>query len=453
MALTSATAGRSAEAEAGLKLMRDSVGSVASPEVALFDELVQVLNTIADGDEADARDRFEALLELLPLDTPQIAQLLRNLLGIVYVLSETARVHFDEDDLGPSWDVIRTAARALVAARSGRVDILKQLEWPDPAITFAGLGIAFATELAARGHDAGCREAVGLARWLVDEIGDPARTWLRRLAGAELPAVASGARALLADVPMPPREHVRLELLGPVVLLREGAIVEDRDWARQRVRELVAYMEANESIAAGTIGDVLWPDLPPERADHNLRVNLAYLRRVLEPERGRREATWYVRRDGPTVHLGPLETDVGEFEQLVQDAELAPSPKQELELLEGALDLWRGEYLADLAGQSWATIRREHLRKLQLRALVRSGELELGRGDADRAAERGRAAIAVDEYDEAAHRLVIAAALASSDTVAARRAVEQCQAMLADLAVEPAEETAMLFRLVSSPTG
>ena len=54
--------------------------------------------------------------------------------------------------------------------------------------------------------------------------------------------------------------------------------------------------------------------------------------------------------------------------------------------------------------------------------------------------------LAVDEWSEPAHRILIASALTEGGRSAAARALAECDAMLADLGVRPGAETEMLRR-------
>jgi DNA-binding SARP family transcriptional activator len=54
--------------------------------------------------------------------------------------------------------------------------------------------------------------------------------------------------------------------------------------------------------------------------------------------------------------------------------------------------------------------------------------------------------LSADPWAEDAHAVLVAAALARSDRVAARRALERCESALAELGVEPSDEIRRLAR-------
>ena len=81
------------------------------------------------------------------------------------------------------------------------------------------------------------------------------------------------------------------------------------------------------------------------------------------------------------------------------------------------------------------------------------GELLVARGDVDDAERVARRAIDVDPWAEDAYAVLVSVALARGDRPAARRTLDRVLAALADLEVEPSEETRRLRRRVRSEAG
>jgi DNA-binding SARP family transcriptional activator len=81
-------------------------------------------------------------------------------------------------------------------------------------------------------------------------------------------------------------------------------------------------------------------------------------------------------------------------------------------------------------------------------AATRAGELLVGRGDVDEAERVAWRAIEIDPWAERAYSVLVSAALARGDRSAARRTLDRGLAAMADLDVEPSEETRRLSRRV-----
>jgi DNA-binding SARP family transcriptional activator len=186
---------------------------------------------------------------------------------------------------------------------------------------------------------------------------------------------------------------------------------------------------------------------------------MTYLLRVLEPGRPAREPAYHIRVDGQTVTLVTsdwLRIDVDRFNEHVTcaaRAEADGTPSLALEHNLAAAALYRGDAHEGVADADWIALEREHFRRRFVAAATRAGELLVARGDADDAERVARRAVEVDPWAEDAYAVLVSAALARGDRSAARRALDRTLAALADLDVEPSEETRRLRRRLRGGTG
>ena len=325
-----------------------------------------------------------------------------------------------------------------------------------PASIATTVPLPWAMVLAARLHADGAPLGRDLASSLMERSGVAARDALRIASEHTDRVVASGARKLLAAIPLTP-ESIRLDVLGPTALGVVGAGGTGPDWQRERVRSLLLYLVLHGPARREAITEALWPGLDAASADRNLRVTLAYLQRVLEPDRRKGEAPFFVRTDGQNVIVAGaphVVVDAHEFEHLVDRAEEADrrgAPSLARQLFETALHMWRGPCLADVAYEEWAQHTCRVLTERFVGAAVRAGELSLAAGDTTAARRHARRALSADDWSEPAHRVLIAAALCDGDRAGAARAVAACDDMLADLGVVPGPETMMLVRQIRTP--
>jgi DNA-binding SARP family transcriptional activator len=122
--------------------------------------------------------------------------------------------------------------------------------------------------------------------------------------------------------------------------------------------------------------------------------------------------------------------------------ELACSPS------ERALARYRGDFCIGQPDADWAALERDRLRLRHLTAVIRVGELLLAGGDEHTPLRIGHEALHAEPWSEAAYRLLISTHLARGEHAQARRTLARCQAMLADLQVEPEPQTEMLTRML-----
>ena len=167
---------------------------------------------------------------------------------------------------------------------------------------------------------------------------------------------------------------MEFRILGPLEVVEDGRAVPVQ---RRLARALLAYLllHANEPVPGDRLVDELWGEAAPKTATASLQNYVSRLRRSIGTERIRLEPAGYVLR------VDPEQFDLARFERLVGEAQAAPA-KERAELLRGAIALWRGEPLEDLAFEEFAQAEIGHLQERLLNAIESriDADLELGRG-------------------------------------------------------------------------
>jgi LuxR family transcriptional regulator, maltose regulon positive regulatory protein len=429
--------------------------------------LAEAAMLVAVGNEPAAADLLEQAIAIHGLDSGIDRRVWRRGLALTYVLVPSARDRWDAAELRGHVAQARTLARAVVAFRDyGNRDgfgarvadrvrrRLCDIDLSDMSRVRAGLHHRFAVDLALGLKAAGRPEGATL----LEALGPRGREDMRAEAAAGTHR-AKLAKSLLAAVPAPPEDRTEIAVLGPLALARNGEPVTERDLRRERVRALLAFLVGHRTTSRAAIMAALWPDLDERAAANNLRVTMTYLLRVLEPGRPARESAYHIRVDGPTVRLvisDWLRIDVDRFNEHVTRAARAEAdgtPSLALEHNLAAVALYRGEAHEGVADADWIALERDQFRVRFVAAATRAGELLVARGDVDDAERAARRAVEVDPWAEDAYGVLVSAALARRDRSTARRTLDRTLAALADLGVEPSEETRRLRRRVRSAGG
>ncbi|MEU6641823.1 BTAD domain-containing putative transcriptional regulator [Saccharomonospora sp. NPDC046836] len=237
---------------------------------------------------------------------------------------------------------------------------------------------------------------------------------------------------------------MRIELLGGFAVETGAGRVDSRRWRLRKARILVAALalEAGQRMHRDRILDHLWPDLEPAAAAHNLHQALYVARRAIG-ETGTRDLLT-VRDELVLLHAGgPIEVDVIEFERAAEQA-LAVDDD---ELLQAALDRYRGELLPELAYADWLEPRRTALRALHHELLLRQAEHRLAAGAFDEARLQFDTVLGADGLNEVAVRGVMAALAATGRQPAALARYEQLRDdLLESSGADPDTRTRKLFR-------
>jgi DNA-binding SARP family transcriptional activator len=163
-------------------------------------------------------------------------------------------------------------------------------------------------------------------------------------------------------------------ILGPLEVLAANGEPLELGAQRQRAVLALLLLRANHVVSTEFIIDALWGENPPKTASTSLQNSISALRKVLGAE------LLVTRSPGYRLAVDPAAIDLGRFEQLVGEAKTL-DPAERAERLRGALALWRGEPLAEVAFEAWAAPEVRRLEEMHLAALEE-------RIDADLACER-----------------------------------------------------------------
>jgi DNA-binding SARP family transcriptional activator len=277
-----------------------------------------------------------------------------------------------------------------------------------------------------------------------ETCGDSERTMLRswRARGAESLAVSGllklGSLALDHRIVQQQASRLFIRGFGQLVVHRGGWEARGIGVPKRRLRLLLSLLvaHAGEQLPREVVLDTLWPDSNPRAAVNSLNQSIFQLRRLLDPEYRDGVSPPYVVSTIESVSLNQdlIRTDLDEFRRRVRGlANPLNGPAKGAD----ALEMMRGEYLADARYAEWA----EPIRG-RVHAEVRAALVPMLRG-ADRIALRAAdILIELDPFDETAHVARWHALAGAGRREAARRASAAFIKRYRDeLAAEPSAET------------
>jgi predicted ATPase/DNA-binding SARP family transcriptional activator len=215
---------------------------------------------------------------------------------------------------------------------------------------------------------------------------------------------------------------------------------------KQRALLALLLLNANTVVSRDRLVDALWGAEPPKSAVSSLQVYVHGIRRALGGERIERHGTGY------RLHLDPSALDLSRFERLVDRAAAALASGRAADAVEDlgrALDLWRGQPLADLAGEPVHEAEAGQLEEQRLRAvdLLHDAELALGRHDElVPELERLIAAEPYREHVRTQHALALYRSGRQAEALAACRAAREL--LVEELGVDPGPELQELERQI-----
>jgi DNA-binding SARP family transcriptional activator/predicted ATPase len=241
---------------------------------------------------------------------------------------------------------------------------------------------------------------------------------------------------------------LRLSLLGSFQLTLGGEPV--AGIKSNKTRALLAYLavEGDRAHRREALAGLLWPDWPDRAAFSNLRYTLSNLRTCIR-DAAAEPSVLLISRDSLQFNAASNQwVDVAHFMALAGEGRKDAG----FEKLEAAVALYRGPFLEGFsvgdsaAFDDWAVSTREQLARELSSALHLLAERYQERGDFQQAQLHARHNLALQPWDETAHRQVMRILAMSGERSAALSQYQTCRRLLAEeLKVEPGEETRQLF--------
>jgi len=325
------------------------------------------------------------------------------------------------------------------------------IEVDTASAALAAAGAAVEAELLdtlARTRTSGGEAAVAV----LGEVGG--RPSLERLAAlaARRPALKPAIRTALRNIearlqrgaPEAARAgapSVRLRLFGQPGLEVDGRPVPASAWRSQRALQILIYLALHPAGAhRDQLLEAFWPGRQLAAGRRNFHPTLSYIRSVLPPSERP-----LLMRDGERYRLDPrypLTCDAWEFERLLDEARHARDEEARRRCFEQAIGLAPAPLLDGLYGD-WADQAQARLRDRLEQTLIGCGELEMARGEHERALPHLRRASELDAFREKTRVSLIECLMKTGNRRAARVEYERLVALLKrELDVDPLPETA-----------
>ena len=224
-----------------------------------------------------------------------------------------------------------------------------------------------------------------------------------------------------------------IRLLGPVELVVGGEPVRLGGTKQRAVLAMLA-LEPNQSVSADRLMDGLWEDRLPPSAPKMVQHYIWQLRSALPKSAG---AEIITRGRGYELRIDEDGIDARRFRRLLATAGVGSANGE----LRGALELWRGDPLADVASEPFAAAAIRELEALRLDALEQLAEDDVVEGRVREALRRIDELVSSDPLREHAYALRMRAlyrAGRQSEALGAFRSARET--LLEQLGVEPGSE-------------
>ena len=252
----------------------------------------------------------------------------------------------------------------------------------------------------------------------------------------------------MAPVPSsePMAASFQVLVLGPFALQRNGVLVDVSEWSNRVQRGIrILVTTPGRRCRREEAIDRPWPEATPQAGSSNLRYILHFLRRAFpsgEPPPVLSEHGW--------IMLNPFyrwEVDLERFEALAQAAD------DQIEVLEEAVALYRGECLLEDRYEEWAAPLRRRAERIWRDLCIHLARVSRARGDHTTAARHLEQVIEHDPVDEEVVQLLLATLGELGRRTEALRLYRHFEERLTnELGLSPTPQTRAIVASLKAPT-
>jgi ABC-type transport system substrate-binding protein/DNA-binding SARP family transcriptional activator len=235
-----------------------------------------------------------------------------------------------------------------------------------------------------------------------------------------------------------------LQLLGPVEATVQGRPI-PLGATKQRALLAILALHANSTVSIDFLVDALWGEEPPATAPKMVQIYVSQLRRLFDGNRA--EIVTHGR--GYELRLDADSVDSLRFERAVEAAGHGNGT-----LARDALALWRGDALANVAGEPFAPGEIRRLEELRLRATELAIEADLAAGRHREVLGELEALVTAHPLSERLHGQRMLALYRSGRQAEALEAYRHArQVLVEEIGVEPGPELRALHDAILRQDG
>lgn len=275
-------------------------------------------------------------------------------------------------------------------------------------------------------------------------------------------APADTAPALPPGLPVAPVAHhapsveqdsapcLAVHCLGPFQVFENDQLIES--WPPRKATSIFKYLLAHRQnfVPKDVLMDTFWPDADPEAARRNLHQAIYTLRQSLQMGPGSYQYIVFVNdqyRLNPDLGIWSDDEDFERHYRLGSQLMKQRQAEQGVLEFETAVDLYRGDFMAEDLYEDWPASRRNFLWQNYLEMAYRLAEFYFDRQEYSIAAGYCQRVVYKDDCQEEAHLCLMKNYLAQGKRYQAVQQYHLCrQALKAKLGLSPSSEMQALYR-------
>lgn len=255
----------------------------------------------------------------------------------------------------------------------------------------------------------------------------------------------------------------RFQVLGHFRAWYEGELQPDNVWGRRKTETLLKVLLSDRGrvFTQDELIEILFADLDPDKAISNLQARISELRRVLQPNLSRNQASSYIQTVGGVNYRfrlsAPITIDALEAQSLFDKAKLSFQNEEwekARELYQSAFGRIAGEYLPEHRYEDWTNGFRARWQATLASAHFNFAGCNARSGDYASALNSVQEILKLDPYRERAFRESMLYSYLLGERNEALLIYQRCaQILRTDLGVLPSAETRSLYERIRKQEG
>ncbi|WP_369593426.1 BTAD domain-containing putative transcriptional regulator [Lysinibacillus pakistanensis] len=251
-----------------------------------------------------------------------------------------------------------------------------------------------------------------------------------------------------------PQDEVQVNFLGSLDLIRKDRKLEDKEWQRDKSKELFVYLycHRNRYTPKEEIAQALWPERKADSLDRDFKVVLNALLKVLEPNRNARQDSFFIQRKNNMYqlqHIHFLQIDVERFLYYYELGMEEFDPQLSNEWLLLAEVSYTDVLYAEKKQLDWLIQDREKLQSLYIEVLERLAQNATRQQNYKQAIFYAEKMLREDALWEEGYRLLMYSYYQLQNRSLALKWYQKCvQQLKKELNTTPMESTMVVYDLI-----
>jgi len=212
----------------------------------------------------------------------------------------------------------------------------------------------------------------------------------------------------LSEYTRAPGYSLRIKTLGGLEIYRGKTKIEDSYWKRKKSKEILKLFLINYGslLPREKVCNILWPNKDKESAIHSFNVALNSLNKILEPNRGSREDSYFIIKKGHSYGLANTFAyyyDIEVFERFIERGKNSDDELISMNYFKEAIRLYKDDFLIEDLYNEFIIRERERLQQLFLEAANQLMKYYYRQGDYKSTISLANKMLSIDPYFESAY--------------------------------------------------